>query len=288
MESGICHLIENAAIYRFVGADRQKWLHNFCTAEIKDLQPGQGCEAFVLNVKGKTIAHVIILASKYDLTMLMLGEPDISLLDHFNKYIITEDVTVEDIGENFRLWYVSGQKLDSMFSKSVTSQELYAHGLVRDRSIAVRTNISRKNDWFTLVTKTESISKWYGGVKELDAEAFEALRIRGGWPITGKEVTLDRLPQEFCRDEQAISFDKGCYLGQETVARIDALGHVNYLMARLEWQAELVPGIELTRDEKVVGKVTSALGNNGLGFVRRLMAKTGEGFQSASGDVTIV
>ena len=68
------------------------------------------------------------------------------------------------------------------------------------------------------------------GLIEADADSFDVLRIEAGTPVFGKEVTDKNLPQEFGRDDRAISFVKGCYLGQETVARIDALGHVNQML----------------------------------------------------------
>jgi len=118
---------------------------------------------------------------------------------------------------------------------------------------------------------------------------FDFQRISNRFPLTGVDVSVDHLPQEYGRDKEAISFTKGCYLGQETVARIDALGHVNYLFVQLELPSEsLAEGAELTRDEKVVGSVSTVSGTSGLGFVRRLMAKTDERFQCAAGEVRVL
>ena len=71
------------------------------------------------------------------------------------------------------------------------------------------------------------------GLAELDLDSFEVLRIEAGTPVFGRDVTERNLPQEIGRDDRAINFVKGCYLGQETVARIDALGHVNQLLKGL-------------------------------------------------------
>ena len=287
-KSGCCFRFENTTILRLTGGDRQKWLHNFCTADIKALEQGQGCEAFILNVKGKTIAHAIILMSKFDLTVIVIGKPEIGLADHFNKYIISEDVQIEDIGLQQELWYASGPKLNSMFEKSIPVGQLYSHALVRDRSIAVATKICGRRDWLLLVNKTEDLAQWYGGVGTLNENQFHQLRFESRFPITGVDVTLDHLPQEFCRDENAISFEKGCYLGQETVARIDAIGHVNYFLVGLRFEKEVESaGIDIKRDDKVVGNVTSSAGSRGLGFIRRIYAKSGEVFETESGQVTL-
>ena len=74
------------------------------------------------------------------------------------------------------------------------------------------------------------------GLIEVDADSFDVLRIEAGTPVFGKDVTDKNLPQEFGRDDRAINFVKGCYLGQETVARIDALGHVNQLLKGLSFE----------------------------------------------------
>src|SRR5262249_55407670 len=93
-----------------------------------------------------------------------------------------------------------------------------------------------------------------------DLDAFDVLRIEAGLPLFGVDFSDANLPQEVGRDDVAISFKKGCYLGQETVARIDALGHVNQRICGVNSAGQTVPerGIELTRDGVGVGHVTSA------------------------------
>ena len=74
-----------------------------------------------------------------------------------------------------------------------------------------------------------------------DPSVWNLLRLRHGWPLFGIDIKTDQLPQEVDRDKLAINFNKGCYLGQETVARLDALGHVNRMLMGFKWQ----PGCEL-------------------------------------------
>lgn len=119
------------------------------------------------------------------------------------------------------------------------------------------------------------------GVPKLEGSVIDAARIECGFPEFGTDITSDNLPQEVGRDEAAISFTKGCYLGQETVARIDALGHVNKYLVRLESESELNAGDELfsatddgkADDRKSIGKVTSAIRLPGrtlaMGYIRR-------------------
>jgi folate-binding protein YgfZ len=287
-ETGCCYRFPQRVLLRLTGADRQKWLHNFCTADVRSLQPGRGCEAFVLNVKGKTIAHAIILVSDFDVTLLVAGEPEIDLQQHLDRYIIREDVHIQNLDASHELWFARGTRLDEMQGSALTGGPRYGHALIRDGVIAVSTRISERPDWLLLVPRSDAVNRWYGGLQEVDTWTFDRLRFASRFPANGVEVTLAHLPQEFGRDEAAISFTKGCYLGQETVARIDALGHVNFFLVRLDFQSpDVTAGLELFRDDKQVGRVTSCVDLQGLGFVRRSCARAGEVLQSATGPVTV-
>jgi folate-binding protein YgfZ len=106
--------------------------------------------------------------------------------------------------------------------------------------------------------------------------AQEVLRIESGVPRAGRELTGDEFPQE-ARLEEAVSFEKGCYLGQETVARIHYRGHVNRLLCRLELDGEVETPVALELDGREVGSVTSAsaAARAALGYVRREHAEPG-------------
>jgi folate-binding protein YgfZ len=121
------------------------------------------------------------------------------------------------------------------------------------------------------------------GAQPCSPAAAEMLRVELGWPWFGRDIHSDNLPQEVGRNERAISFTKGCYLGQETVARIDALGHVNWRLTGLRfapddrWDA----ASELQVDGKTVARLTSRSYSPQLGavlamaYVRRGWEKPG-------------
>jgi folate-binding protein YgfZ len=122
------------------------------------------------------------------------------------------------------------------------------------------------------------------GIEELDQASFEALRIEAGTPVFGRDLAETNLPQELDRDERTINFVKGCYLGQETVARIDAVGHVNQLLRGLQLppgSSPPPPGAWLEHAGQRVGFVTSAAFSPGwnaaiaLGLIRRSHATAG-------------
>jgi hypothetical protein len=99
------------------------------------------------------------------------------------------------------------------------------------------------------------------GARPAGAEAFHPLRIAAGFPLHGIDVSAENLAQEAARTERAISFTKGCYLGQEPIARIDALGHVNRVLCRLQVASGTPPqpGDEVADvARQAVGAITSA------------------------------
>jgi folate-binding protein YgfZ len=127
-------------------------------------------------------------------------------------------------------------------------------------------------------------------------EALEIVRIEQGYPWFGVDISEDNLPQEVGRNLKAISFTKGCYLGQETVARIDALGHVNKTLCGVAFNGEALPtaGLELFAADKVVGQITSACWSPKLGrplalaYVRRGQQTPGTKLTSSLGEAEVV
>src|SRR4029077_577828 len=115
-----------------------------------------------------------------------------------------------------------------------------------------------------------------GGAQPAGLQAYHTLRIEAGTPVYGLDIDDSNLPQEVGRTERTVSFTKGCYIGQETVARIRTYGHVNRSLVGLRIAGgEAVPrGVQVTRESKEVGTVTSCIvsprfGAIALGYVRR-------------------
>jgi folate-binding protein YgfZ len=134
------------------------------------------------------------------------------------------------------------------------------------------------------------------GLVECGLATLNTLRIEAGTPLYGVDFDERNFPQEVGRDEQAISFTKGCYLGQETVARIDALGHVNQRIVGVKFVGETIPtaGTELTAGGATVGHVTSAayspllLTPLALAMVRREHRAVGSRLESTVGSCEVV
>jgi folate-binding protein YgfZ len=121
-------------------------------------------------------------------------------------------------------------------------------------------------------------------------EVLEVLRIEAGIPRLGAELDEEVLPAEAHLNERAISFDKGCYTGQEIVARIDSRGQVQHLLVGLRFEDDALPepGAALEAEGRRIGEVTSVCrsadhGSIGLGFVRRSHAAEGSEVRVGSG-----
>jgi folate-binding protein YgfZ len=134
------------------------------------------------------------------------------------------------------------------------------------------------------------------GARACGAVAFDAVRIESGTPLFGIDFDEEALPQEVGRDELAISFTKGCYLGQETVARIDALGHVNQGIAGVRFDGAGLPAAnsDLSQGDKPAGHVTSATYSPrmeaalALAMIRRQWLPPGTRLESSVGSCEVV
>jgi tRNA-modifying protein YgfZ len=277
-----------------VGPDRAKFLHNLTTNDVKRLAEGSGHESFVTSPQGKVLAYATILSAE-DATILVGTDPDSmdALLPHLRKYGVFDDVAIEDASARTFEYHIAGPSSGPILEG--LGLELPPEGTLRHRSsklggVAVR--VGRESPTgrpgLTLIGPiegAEAVKSALAGadVPELDGATFEALRIEAGTPISGRDVTPGHLPQEVGRDRLAINFVKGCYLGQETVARLDALGHVNRIFKGLRFAGSNIPpaGTPLTFEGKAVGSVTSSAYSPGwgspigLGYVRVAQATAG-------------
>jgi len=121
---------------------------------------------------------------------------------------------------------------------------------------------------------------------EIDDAAYETRRVEAGIPRQGYDIDEGTIAQEAFLERDAVSFTKGCFLGQELVCRIDSRGHVNRLLRRLRSDAPLARGAVIMADGKEVGAVTSAAGTVALATIRRVVEPGGDVLvRTPSGDV---
>ncbi len=282
-----CGFVElSLSLVRISGGDREKFLHNFCTADIKKLQPNHRCEAFFLNSKGKTISHGIVIKREIDLLIVSTSESASVLIENLDRYLLSEDVVIEDVSTLWRSVFVTGERTQDVFAAA--EMTCPSEDMVIASGFEVATTADLAGQGVLLleplagdVSSQEALGEQ--GATKCSLEAFHQLRIEKQIPWVDLEISDANLPQEFRRDEVAISFNKGCYLGQETVARLDAMGHVNQFFVGLEIvSGETKVGDELMKDGKKIGRITSMVQHPdfenpiALGFLRSAHAKSTE------------
>jgi folate-binding protein YgfZ len=205
-----------------------------------------------------------------------------ALMPHFDRYIIREDVQLSDTS-NSRVYYYFGADPQLPIGKWIAWDLL---GRATGGLLEVAAEVAAVIHGADVAADFSKCNK----------AAFEALRIEAGTPLFGVDFGDNNFPQEVGRDRQAISFTKGCYLGQETVARIDALGHVNQQLVGVRFDGSAVPavGVELQKDGATVGRVTSATFSPRFGaplalaMVRREANAVATRLESAAGTAEVV
>lgn len=288
------------------GADRSSWLHNLCTNEIRKLAVGAGCEMFLTSVQGKTLAHAYVFAAPNSLVLETVAGAGETILNHLDHYLICERVTLSDRSETWSELLLAGAESAAQLGKLMDAELPktrldHVMATLAGRAVAVRRVDWVGNAGFLLSARSEDSSAvraalLENGAMACEVAAFEAARIEGGTPQFGIDISDKNLPQEVARDAQAISFVKGCYLGQETVARIDALGHVNKTLVGIRFDQQTVPpmGLELSVSAQPAGHVTSATYSPrchsalALGYLRRGSNVPGTKLESTHGPAEVV
>lgn len=284
--NGFANLTSRTQI-EFTGPDRASFLHNLCTNEVKKLPVGGACETFITNVQGRTIGHGYIFCRTDSLLFNTVPGQGEFLLGHFEKYHIREKVEIRNRTSEWGGLVLSASLAAVMETRSA-SEDLFRVPFLGPDSCFLSAPLSD-------IPAISAALRAAGGI-ECSPEAVEMARLEAGTPLFSRDITDKNLPQEVARDNLAISFTKGCYLGQETVARLDALGHVNQLLCGVRFRGDTVTaaGTELLSGEKVVGHVTSAAWSPrlaaplSLAYIRREHFAAGTVLDSPCGEGLVV
>ena len=284
------------SLIELTGTDRVRFLHGFCTNDVKRLQPGEGCEAFVTNVKGKVVGHVWIEATPSSIWLSADAGAADRIVSHLSRYIINEDVTVSDRSADWAELLVMGPQAEQQLRPlgvDVTGlSNLGNRALELEGAPArVRRFDVGPHSGYGIALPLNQLANWVArvgaaGSASASTETWNALRIEAGLPVYGVDISDDNLTQEVGRTKTAISFTKGCYLGQEPIARLDAMGHVNRELRSLRLAGEAVPrlGSKIWADaaaSQPAGTVTSAAFSWGsrspvaMGLLRSAVTATG-------------
>jgi folate-binding protein YgfZ len=287
------------------GADRLRFLHGQVTNDVNRLRSGDGCYAAITTAKGKMESDLNIYALQDEL--LLDFEPGLTekISQRLEKFIVSDDVQVVDVAPLYGLLSVQGPKADlavkalGIFpelpakpfqSLKVSDEMLGEIYLVNQPRLAGTASVplASLNIGYDLFIPTDSLGavadKLIAAAKSIGGracgwEALEIARIEAGIPRFGADMDETNIPLECGIESRAVSYNKGCYIGQEVINRIHSIGHVNKELRGLRLADNLknlpAKGDKLFHDGKEAGYVTSAVKSSALnshialGYVRR-------------------
>jgi len=271
------------------GADRVKFLHGQVTNDVQRLRVGAGCYAALVNAKGRMQGDLNIYCLPDELLLDFEPGYTAAIVDRLERFIITDEVQVVDAAPHYGLLSVQGPQATEAINQLGLSWPLPSQALsysgVLDATMGqlylmnhARTG-SKGYDLFVPTAALGAVfDKLVAAAKSLDGRAcgwraLEAARIEAGIPRFGQDMDEGTLPPEAGLESRAISYSKGCYIGQEVIARIRTYGQVARALRRLIIPADLnplpAPGDKLLADGKEVGHLTSVIPGLGLGYVRK-------------------
>jgi aminomethyltransferase len=286
-----------------VGADRARYLHGQVTNDVKRLQAGEGCYTAITTAKGKmeSDANIFNLGEE----LLLDFEPGLTakITVRLEKFIVADDVQIVDAAPHYGLLSVLGPKsaavvralglfselparaLGSVKISDVTLGEIYLMNHARLGEVLSGFDLFVPNNSLGAVAdKLIAAAKQVGG-RAMGWTAFETARIEAGIPRFGADMDETNIPLECGIESRAVVYNKGCYIGQETINRIHSIGHVTRELRGLKLADDLkkLPrrGDKLVHAGKEVGYVTSAMkspalsANIALGYVRREVNQIG-------------
>jgi len=295
-----------------VGADRTRYLHGQVTNNIKDLKPGQGCYAVVTTNKGKLQSDLNIHCLTEEL--LLDFEPGLTnaIAGRLERFIVADDARVVDVAPHYGLLSVQGPQADAAVAAlglfASVPGNVFTSAKVSDPHLGelYLVNMPRAGlpgfDVFVPVPAMGAVADRLIAAAKRCAGcacgwvALETARIEAGIPRFGVDMDETNLPQEAGIEARAVSYTKGCYIGQEVINRIRSFGQVSRALRGLSLPDEMtvlpLRGDKLMHGGREVGHITSALAspalrrNIALGYVRKECNAIGTGLvlQTHSGE----
>jgi aminomethyltransferase len=270
---------------RVTGEDRVKWLQSIISNDILPLAPGQGIHSTLLSHKGKILAYFRVYQLGDALMVEDVGNREDTTFATLRKFLLYgTKAKMDNIGETWGALLISGPKafdvvrsafgtdLSSLKMLSFESLEIDGHPALLVRSEETgETDIEillpsegLRTAWERLWTAGEAL-----GLQRFGAQTLEILRVEAGLPKMGQDLNEDIVPPEANLEGKSFSLSKGCYPGQEVVARMDTYGSTRRRLVGLILAEAIVPpsGAKLYNEDREVGWVSSAVLSPTLGKV---------------------
>jgi folate-binding protein YgfZ len=275
------------------GADAAEYLQGQLTNDIEALEREQGCYAALLDRKGHLQSDMRILRLENDEIWLDLeNDPAPSVLKHLRTYSIGRDVDIEDVTEIWAITSLIGPRAGQLAGFEGLGPEHAQRFREWDglEVLAVATDLGL--DLITKADRAQSLAELLeaAGTVEVSEPAAEIIRVESGRPRFGLDMGPESMPAEAGITERAVDFEKGCYIGQEPVARLHYRGKPNRTLRGLRLSAPVEPGAPLMLGAREVGTVGTAClsparGPVALAIVRR-EADEGDRVTVGDGGVT--
>lgn len=245
-----------------LGADRARFLHGQVTNDINGLGEFTGCYAALVNAKGKMESD--LFAYRLADEILLDFEPGLTaaVQARLERYVIAEDVEIADVAPHFGLLTVQGPQAEAVLKKldlpaptepltvAQTEDEIY---IVHQPRLGT--------DGFDLFIPIDAMNAWRERFDTIaprcQMPAFEKARVLATIPQFGVDLTTDNFPPEGGLETRAISYAKGCYIGQEIIARIRTYGKVNKVLRGLSLEGAAAIGDPVLHEGTPVGTLSS-------------------------------
>jgi len=247
------------------GSDAATFLQGQFTNDLRRPAPGGCTYGLWLNQKGRVLADSFVLERGSNaFEIVSLSSPAAGIRERVEAYIIADDVELADVTPGVAGWIVSGPVLDHV---KIARPEVGAF-VASDEAVVFRARATGTPNWY-LVAGPESAAAWADRLAALERESettgrtrdwLQRERIAAGLPEIGTDLGPGDLPNEGGLEHEAISFTKGCYLGQEVMARLHNLGQVRRRLFVVESHGDASlppPSAELFKGEKRVGDLRS-------------------------------
>jgi tRNA-modifying protein YgfZ len=229
---------------RVTGGDAVTWLGDLLSADIAGLEPGRGCRSLLLTPTGRIRADVQVARRDDDLFLLQAPEQPEHIGLALSTYVLSADVSLEDRTNDLALFTVPG----------LAASLVGIHGATQPSSVGPGIDVlvdAGKPAWRFVEACIAA------GLEEARGDAYEVWRVRRGIARMGRDFDERSLPAE-AGLEATIDSEKGCFLGQEAVARVRNLGHPPRLLRHLHGPGPIAAGEAVFAGPNAVGEITSA------------------------------
>ncbi len=268
--------LSHRAMLQFTGPDRVSFLQGMLSNDVCALKMFDGQQATILTQQGKVIADLRVLCAMNSLYLDFWEPLKEKILAHLNRYLVADEVEINDPNDEWKMLSLQGPRARNMLGEVFTNAELPTqpnqHAMLQFDGApicVVRADRSGAGG-FDLIVQNEQLQTLAQRLTELGAawvgeRAQNILRIEAGIPRYGIDFTEDNLLLEVGLDN-AYSYTKGCYLGQEVVERIRSRGHVNRKLCGLllDGNAPAGAGDAILAGDHEVGKITSSVASFAL------------------------